>query len=55
METIRKFNRFELKYLLTMEQTREFKQQLKAYMFPDQYAWNAGDYVISSLSLKSHV
>jgi HAD superfamily hydrolase (TIGR01509 family) len=49
MEPIRKFNRFELKYLLTMEQTREFKQQLEAYMFPDQYAWNSGDYVISSL------
>lgn len=49
MEPIRKFNRFELKYLLSMEQTHELKQQIEAYMLPDQYAWDSGDYVISSL------
>ena len=43
MEPIRKFNRFELKYLLSMEQTRELKQQIGAYMLPDQYAWDTGD------------
>ncbi|WMW22654.1 polyphosphate polymerase domain-containing protein [Methanolobus mangrovi] len=49
MEPIRKFNRFELKYLLSMEQARKLKQQIAAYMLPDQYAWDSGDYVISSL------
>nr|WP_321498250.1 polyphosphate polymerase domain-containing protein [uncultured Methanolobus sp.] len=49
MEPIRKFNRFELKYLLSIEQARELKKQIGAYMLPDQYAWDTGDYVISSL------
>jgi SPX domain protein involved in polyphosphate accumulation len=49
MEAIRKFNRFELKYLLTIKEANELKEQIKPYLFPDPYSWKAGEYVITSL------
>jgi SPX domain protein involved in polyphosphate accumulation len=45
--TIRKFNRFELKYLLTLEQAELFKDALKAYLLPDEH--NDGRYLLTSL------
>ena len=45
--TIRRFNRFELKYLLTLRQAERFKTDLKAYLQPDEHG--DGSYSLSSL------
>jgi len=45
---IRKFNRFELKYLLPIEQARVFEKEVQEYLHPDEYGDN-GRYAISSL------
>jgi SPX domain protein involved in polyphosphate accumulation len=47
--TIRKFNRFELKYLLPIEATRPFRQELSAYLQPDDHGNGDGHYAVSSL------
>ena len=46
---IRKFNRFELKYLLPIEAVKPFRQELGAYLQPDSYADGDGNYAVSSL------
>jgi SPX domain protein involved in polyphosphate accumulation len=45
--TIRRFNRFELKYLITLQQAERFKQALQAYLIPDDHG--DGSYKLSSL------
>jgi hypothetical protein len=47
--TIRKFNRFELKYLLTLRQAEAFKVALRAYLVPDEHGAGEGRYPVSSL------
>lgn len=47
--TIRKFNRFELKYLITLQQAELFKKALRAYMIPDEYGNDNGRYALTSL------
>ncbi len=47
-DTIRKFNRFELKYILTLEQVERLKKDLLKYVVPDAHAEN-GKYTLSSL------
>ena len=47
--TIRKFNRFELKYLLTLKQAEQFKTGLRNYLVPDEHGNNNGRYALSSL------
>lgn len=47
--TIRKFNRFELKYLITIRQAERFKKALRAYMVPDEHGRNNGRYALTSL------
>jgi len=47
--TVRKFNRFELKYLITLQQAECFKSALKAYLVPDEYGNANGHYVLTSL------
>jgi hypothetical protein len=47
--TIRKFNRFELKYLITLQQAERFKSGLRAYLMPDEHGKNNGRYTVSSL------
>lgn len=47
--TIRKFNRFELKYLLTLQQAERFKTGLRNYLVPDEHGNNNGRYALSSL------
>ena len=47
--TIRKFNRFELKYLLTLQQAVQFKSALRAYLVPDEYGTEEGCYALTSL------
>jgi hypothetical protein len=44
---IRKFNRFELKYLLTLQQAERFKSALRAYLVPDEHG--NGRYALASL------
>lgn len=47
--TIRKFNRFELKYLVSIQAAEKFKQALGAYLVPDEHGDGAGSYRLSSL------
>lgn len=47
-DTIRRFNRFELKYILPISQAIEFQNAIKPYLPYDQYG-DKGNYVISSL------
>lgn len=47
--TIRKFNRFELKYLITLQQAEKFKSALGAYLVPDEHGNNNGHYALTSL------
>ena len=47
--TIHNFNRFELKYLLSLQQAERFKAALHGYVVPDQYGHNNGRYTLSSL------
>jgi SPX domain protein involved in polyphosphate accumulation len=51
--TIRKFNRFELKYLITMKQAEQFKKDLKAFLVPDEHGNNQGRYSLASLYFDS--
>jgi hypothetical protein len=46
---IRKFNRFELKYLITLQQAERFKSALRAYLVLDEHGNNNGRYALSSL------
>ena len=46
---IRRFNRFELKYLLTLPQAERFKTALRAYLVPDEHGNGNGRYPLSSL------
>lgn len=47
-DTIRKFNRFELKYVLSLEQVKELKKDLEHYVIPDKN-WKWWSYILSSL------
>jgi hypothetical protein len=47
--TIRKFNRFELKYLLSLQQAEHFRADLQLYTVPDEHGQNNGRYTLSSL------
>lgn len=46
---IRSFNRFELKYLVTLHQAESFKHDLRAYLTPDSNGGIQGAYELSSL------
>ena len=43
--TIRRFNRFELKYLITLQQAETFKKALRAFLVADEHGNNNGHYV----------
>ena len=45
--TIRRFNRFELKYLLSLKQAEIFKKALRAYLLADEHG--NGRYTLASL------
>jgi SPX domain protein involved in polyphosphate accumulation len=47
--TIRRFNRFELKYILTIKQAAQFKEQLRAYLTQDEHSNEDGRYHICNL------
>jgi SPX domain protein involved in polyphosphate accumulation len=46
---MRKFNRFELKYLLSLEQAQEFRSALLPYLAPDEHGNGNGRYALESL------
>lgn len=46
---VRRFNRFELKYLLTLQQAEAVKTALKAYLLLDEHGNNNGRYPLASL------
>lgn len=46
---IRKFNRFELKYLIDLKQAEIIKSELRKYLVPDEYGGCSGRYPVSSL------
>lgn len=46
---LREFNRFELKYLLSIKQANEFKEEISHYLKPDKHGDKTGNYAISSL------
>lgn len=46
--TIHKFNRFELKYLITLQQAEHFKAALRPYLIQDEHGEN-GKYALTSL------
>lgn len=47
--TIRTFNRFELKYVVSLKQAEQFKDALRPFLSPDAYGNNQGRYAISNL------
>jgi hypothetical protein len=47
--TIRRFNRFELKYILTLQQAESFKNALEVYLMPDDHGNGEGGYPLASL------
>lgn len=47
--SIRYFNRFELKYLISWEQHKQLAQELTDYMIPDLYGDSQGRYTNTSL------
>jgi SPX domain protein involved in polyphosphate accumulation len=49
ISAIRRFNRFELKYLITLQQAEEFRSGLRAYLVPDEHGKNNGRYTLASL------
>ena len=50
LSAIRKFNRFELKYLISYDTSQRLQQDLKKYVIPDSYSKSEnGLYTLSSL------
>lgn len=47
--TMRKFNRFELKYVITLQQAERIKTALRAYLIPDEHGNKNGRYAVGSL------
>lgn len=47
--TIRRFNRFELKYMVTIREAEAIKKALGAYLVPDNHGDSTGAYMLSSL------
>ena len=47
--TVRKFNRFELKYLISLQKAEQFKTDLQRYLVPDEHGHSNGRYTLSSL------
>ena len=46
---VRSFNRFELKYLVTLSQAERLKSALAAYLVPDEHSHHEGRYKLASL------
>ncbi len=46
---VRSFNRFELKFLVTLQQAERLKSALTAYLVPDEHSHHEGRYNLASL------
>lgn len=46
---IRKFNRFELKYVISLREAERVKTALRAFMTPDEHSLDEGRYALTSL------
>ena len=46
---VRRFNRFELKYLITYQQAEQLRHALAAYVIPDEHGAGNGSYALASL------
>lgn len=49
MHIVKKFNRFELKYILPYQEVAKLKKEILEYAFFDPYSKNDGKYYLSSL------
>ncbi len=49
IQIIRKFDRFELKYLVPLKTAYVFRQALRAFLTPDDHGDNGGRYALASL------
>lgn len=47
--TIRKFNRFELKYYLPLDKAQKFRDDISNYLEADSYGDDSGNYAVTSL------
>jgi hypothetical protein len=47
--TLHEFNRFELKYVISLQQAERIKTDLKRYLVPDEHGHSNGRYALSSL------
>lgn len=47
--TVRRFNRFELKYLVTMQEAERFCAALEPYLLPDDHGDSTGSYRVASV------
>jgi hypothetical protein len=47
--TVHRFNRFELKYVISLQQAERFKTALRRYVVPDEHGQDNGRYTLSSL------
>lgn len=47
--TIRRFNRFELKYLVSLKEAEVFKKALRTYLLADEHGSGNGRYTLASL------
>lgn len=47
--TIRSFNRFELKYVITLKQAQQFKTSLAPFVLPDDHGSQNGRYALANL------
>lgn len=52
-DTIRTFNRFELKYILPLEVAKQIKQEIQPYVLPDPHG-DGGKYALASLYFDTH-
>ena len=48
-QAIRKFDRFELKYVITLKEAERFKDALRAFMVTDEHGGSSGRYALASL------
>lgn len=52
-QDIRSFNRFELKYVVTLQQAEDMKRALRSYLVPDRHGCGRGRYSLASLYYES--
>ncbi len=53
MKIIKKFNRFELKYIVSYKTAIKLKKHILRYTFPDHYGDDKGKYILTSLYFDS--